>query len=196
LISIHAAALAGGLVFAAAPALAADTILAQSTFDSDLDGWTSTVNGTVSWSAGGGHPGGRMLFSNDTSDSTFVVAPAKFRTGAIDFKKLNNKGYIVFQHELVQNGGTGFVAYEIDMTGPGGAAVFTGGLPLNKLNNWQTVVAPLVQGNWTVSGGSWTALLNDVEDIRIRIELIDGSPDVEAIDNVKIVSHPKGFVPR
>ena len=187
------AALATG---AASWAQAADAVVAQSTFDSDLDGWTATSPSTVTWSAGGGDPGGRVVFSNDNSDSTFIVAPAKFHTGDVDYTRLNNKGYIVFEHELIQNGGTGFLDYEVDISGPGGKAVFKGGMPLSKLNNWQTVVAPLVQGDWTVSDGSWTVLLRDVEDVRIRIETISGSPDTEAIDNVKIVSHPRGFVLR
>ena len=192
---IHVAALAAGLAFATAPA-AADTVLAQSTFDTGLDGWTSNEPSEIEWSATGGHPGGGVLFHDDINDGTWLEAPSKFLSGAIDFRKLDGKAYIAFQHEIVKDSGTGVIDYEIDMIGPGGTAVFLGGPPPQRLNKWFTVAAPLLEGNWTMASGSWKALMTDVTAIWIRVELVHAAPDVAAMDNITLVKVPTGFVPR
>jgi hypothetical protein len=60
------------------------------------------------------------------------------------------------------------------------------------------VAAPLLETQWTVTGGIWADLLANVQGIQIDIELINnsGGTDIEAIDNIELVSHPKGFSPK
>lgn len=60
------------------------------------------------------------------------------------------------------------------------------------------MAAPLLETQWTVTGGTWADLLADVTRIEIDIERINnsGGTDIEAIDNIERVSHPKGFSPK
>src|ERR1700749_4705874 len=156
--------LAAVCVFAGAmPAYAADRVLAQTGFDTGLEGWTSNKTDEISWSAGGGHPGGRVVFTDASNSGTFLIAPSAFLAGSVNYRKLDGKAYFSFEHEIIQNEGTSVVNYEMDISGPGGTAVFKGGLPSAPLNRWQQVIVPLSEGNWTVTSGTWRALLADVE---------------------------------
>jgi hypothetical protein len=58
------------------------------------------------------------------------------------------------------------------------------------------VAAPLLKTQRAVTGGTRSDLLADVTRIEIDIELIDnsGGTDIEAIDNIELVSHPAGLV--
>jgi len=70
---------------------------------------------------------------------------------------------------------------------------------LAKNNKWVTIVAPLVESDWVVSSGSWSALLANVTSIQIPMEMVSnggGGVDQEAMDNIEIVSHPQGFSPK
>jgi hypothetical protein len=193
---VLAAFVAGG-----ASAQAADKVLVQTTFDSDLGGWTATVPAEVAWSAGGGNPGGRAVFTQSVSGPCSLIAPSAFLSGAVNYTALNGKGYISFQHEVVLEKGVSNVEhYTITMKGPGNEAVFTGGEPLaSPTNKWVTVAAPLVRADWTITQGNWTSLLADVEDIEIVISLFGNeavNEDVEAIDNIEVVQHGQGFSPK
>ena len=61
---------------------------------------------------------------------------------------------------------------------------------------WQTVVAPIQQSLWTINTGSWAAILSNVTQVEISIELITNgftpSPsnpgDHDGIDNVILAS--------
>lgn len=178
----------------------ADSAVAQTTFDSDLGGWTSNTPGDVKWNKSGGNPGGEALFTDLTSGvGTVMMAPSSFLSKKIDFTKLNGKAYISYQHRMVKETdvqGTG--NYNIAMSGPGGAASFTGALAIiaKKNNKWITIVAPLVEADWVISSGTWAGLLANVTSLQIPMEMVSngsGATDQEAMDNIEIVSHPQGF---
>ncbi len=101
-VSSRAAVALLGIFAGLVPARAADKILAQSTFDSDLGGWTCNQSGALSWSAAGGNPGGRAVFTDKGSPQAYMNAPSSFLSGAIDYTKLNGKAYISWQHEIIQ----------------------------------------------------------------------------------------------
>jgi len=185
-------------------ALAADSVIAQTTFDSDLGGWTTNTPPDVQWNATGGNPGGEALFTDKTSGvGTIMIAPASFLSPAVNYTKLNGKAYISYQHRMVKETGVlGVGNYNIVMSGPGGTATFTGALAiiLDKKNPWVTVVAPLVEADWAMSnGGNWSDLLANVTSIQIPMEMVSnsgGETDQEAMDNIELVSHPAGFSPK
>lgn len=192
--------IAGTTIFLAHGANAADRVLARSGFDADLEGWTASQD-EVTWSAKGGHPGGRMVFNGTlTGPNCYVIAPNTFLAANINYKKLDGKAYFSWQQELVEEKSiTTVYNYEMRISGPGGSATFDGGQPPLTYNKWFTVVAPIDQANWVVTSGTWAALLTDVENIQVNIELIgsgEGWVDVEAMDNFEVVSHPKGFNPK
>jgi hypothetical protein len=184
-------------------AAGADTVIVKTTFDSDLGGWTTNTAPDVSWSAKGGNPGGEALFNDVTSGvGTFIYAPSTFLSPAINFTKLDGKAYISFQHRMVKETGANSTGnYNIVISGPGGTATFAGGLSIvqAKKNPWMTVVAPLVEADWVMSGGTWAALMANVTSIQVPMEMVSNDPsttDEEAIDNIEIVSMPKGFSPK
>jgi hypothetical protein len=64
-------------VFALALGTQALGVVWESTFDSDLDGWTGS-GGTMSFSATGGNPGGFLRREDADATTMSVFAPAKF----------------------------------------------------------------------------------------------------------------------
>jgi hypothetical protein len=194
--------LAATICLSSAALAAGDTVVVKSTFDTDLDNWTTNTTPDISWSAKGGNPGGMVAFTDVTSGvGTFLYAPAKFQSPAVNYTKLDGKAYISYQHLMVKETGVEAVGnYNIVISGPGGTATFAGALAivLVKKNKWTTVVAPLVEADWVMSGGDWASLLANVTSIQIPMEMVSndgGSIDKEAIDNVELVSVPKGFSP-
>ncbi len=165
-----------------------------SPFTNGSGGWGSNTPAEVAWQSSGGNPGGYLLFTDATNATTYIDAPKTYRGS---YAALNGLGYITFQHKIFSESNVnGYDPYEIRLYGPGGSATFTGGTPTAGSTSWLTVVAPLVEADWSVTSGTWTGLLANVTDLQIDIELVSNSTvpnDVEAIDNVAVVSKPCGF---
>src|ERR1700760_3916277 len=77
-----------------------DVVVVQTTFDSDLGGWTSNTPSEVLWSETGGNPGGDALFTGGSVNATIMIAPASFLSPAVNYTKLDGKAYITFQHQM------------------------------------------------------------------------------------------------
>ena len=82
-----------------------DVVVVQTTFDSDLGGWTSNTPAEVVWNATGGNPGGEALFTDGSGNGTYIIAPSAFLSPAVNYTKLDGKAYISFQHLMVKEGG-------------------------------------------------------------------------------------------
>src|SRR6185312_10887216 len=124
---------------------------------------------------------------------------AKFLSVAIDYTQVDGKAYFLWQHKLVREStATGEHRYEIRMSGPLGAAKFDGGKPvISDVGSWKTVVVPLLQADWYMTSGTWSGLLSNVTSIQIDFELVQNTvidTDVEAIDNIKLISVAKGVL--
>jgi hypothetical protein len=165
-------------------------IIAGSTFGTNLDGWTSNTPSQISWSKTGGNPGGFVLFEDETGDWTVLDAPAKFLGS---YSALNTVGTISFDHKIISETDiASFSPYEVDLSGPGGSATWTGATPTG-LTGWVTVNVPLVQSDWHLNSGTWAGLLANVAQLQIPIELVTnqsspGDVDHEGIDNVALSS--------
>ena len=172
------------------PQMSRAGIIAESNFDSSLEGWTSNTPSQVTWSATGGNPGGFMLFKDATGASTVVDAPAAFLG---NYSALNGVGTISFNDKIIAETGINYISpYEIDLSGPGGSATWTGATP-KGVTGWVTLTAPLDKTDWKVTSGTWLGLLADVTQLQIPIELvtndtIPGDTDHEGIDNVILSS--------
>jgi hypothetical protein len=165
-------------------------IIASSTFDTGLDGWTSNTPTQIAWQSTGGNPGGYIQFTDASSASTVIWAPSSFlgdytSTGVSSISFDDN----IIAETVVQSVGQ----YEIDLFGPGGSATFLGAQPpTNYPTGWITVTAAISDSTpslgWTVNSGSWSGLLADVTEVQIPIELVtNGSEpytDVEGVDNM------------
>lgn len=174
------------------PQVSHAAIIAVSTFDTSLDGWTSNTPSQISWSKTGGNPGGFILFEDVTNAWTVVDAPTAFLG---DYSALK-VGSISFDHKIIAETGIQSLSpYEIDLSGPGGSATWTGATP-KGVTGWVTENVPLVQSDWTINSGTWSGLLADVTQLQIPIELvtndtIPGDTDHEGIDNVMLSSAPE-----
>jgi hypothetical protein len=165
-------------------------IIAQSTFDTSLDDWTSNTPSQVTWSKSGGNPDGFMLFEDATGASTVVDAPAAFLGND---SALNGVGTISYDDKIIAETGIQSISpYEIDLSGPGGSATWTGATP-KGVTGWVTLNVPFDEADWKINSGTWTGLLADVTQLQIPIELvtndtIPGDTDHEGIDNVILSS--------
>ncbi len=159
-----------------------------STFDADMDGWGFSPAAEFTWESTDGNPGGYVRFEDSTGDTGFGYAPEKFLG---DWSDLNGAGYISFDHQIFQTGhlGNGGIArYEINIrSGSENVGMWQGRVP-DSIGSWKRKVAPLIESRWSVTKGSWTALLADVTEVKIRVEMVDNdnSPDrdIVGIDNV------------
>ena len=162
--------------------------IAMSTFDSNLDGWTSNIPTEISWSSIGGNPGGYARHEDSTGNATFLLAPSSFLG---DWSSLNGTGTISFDHKIF-SAGTGinnFVAYQVAISGPDGSAIWLGSTP-NQATDWLSITAPIVETSWSVTG-TWLDILSNVDTLQIRIELVanDGN-DISGLDNIQLSSVP------
>ncbi|MCD4819486.1 MAG: PKD domain-containing protein [Candidatus Cloacimonetes bacterium] len=83
--------------------------------------------------------------------------------------------------------GTSLISdYLIKITGPGGEAI----IPMDEsieeaYYKWKTFSFLISETVWTVNSGSWNAILNNIEEVRLITEFISGT-EVVQMDNIKI----------
>jgi PEP-CTERM motif len=169
-------------------------VIASTTFDNDLGGWTSNTPAQVTWSSTGGNPGGFANFLDATGAGTYIIAPSQY-LGDYQTLGLNGTGTISFDHKIIaETGVIQYNPYEVFLAGPGGAATWEGSTPTG-LTPWVTQTATLnTSDGWTVTSGSWSGLMNNVTSLEIQIELVknqDNSVDQEGIDNVALTAVPE-----
>jgi hypothetical protein len=147
-------------------------------FDSDLEGWTVIEDGTTSWQAAGGNPGGWMRVDDFTEgDWIWAKAPASILGGWTGWQ------YISVDVRIVSGSPSETVDFMI--SGPGGSATFTSGQV--PTSGWLTFTTELEESRWSVTSGTWAALLADVTEFLVRAEYRTGDEAV-GIDNVTLLS--------
>ena len=189
-------------VAAALIALAATSVSAaviQSTFDTDLDGWTQDPapgpGATLSWSSTGGNPGGYLRRGlGDGGGVSVLVAPSKF----LGNRSAWNGGTFQWDGELISgnvgqtynDGGSlaqpDYGTIRIDGGGLFATIDIVPGAPPNSWTNFST---PLTATAFGVSAATWSTILSNVTAIKFSIEAIYGSEE-EGIDNIRMVPPP------
>lgn len=169
-----------------------------STFDTDMDGWVGDAPSFQhTWGAAGGNPGGYIDFLDQSSGTGILNAPAAFLG---DWSALDGVGWlqwdsIVFAESFAPS----TIPFEVEISGPGGTATFTTGVNDSVWYSWVTTTAPLDQGQWSVSSGTWSGLLANVTSLRVLDERVanngtsspDNPGDHDGFDNFgKIVPAP------
>jgi hypothetical protein len=159
-----------------------------STFDTDLDGWANE-DCCLFYSSSGGNPGGYAAFNDGSlASDSHILAPAKFLG---DWSALDDAGSLSWDHTVMDFGSfVELAALSAVISGPGGQALFESRV-LPRQGEWLTIVAPLIRSQWTIQSGTWSALLADVAEVRILIEVVVWGNDewpVEwtGIDNVRL----------
>lgn len=162
----------------------APVVIARSTFDTDLEGWTLIGSGTLTYQSSGGISGGFARFDDisGTGGDGWIIAPSKFLG---DWSGLNGTGTLSWYHTVLSpGGGPTFVPAGVSISGPGGSASWQS--PNLLATYWQFFSVPVDPSVWSVTG-SWSALLANVTTLQIRIEGVhNGGPalDTDGIDNV------------
>ena len=172
-------------------------VIASSTFDTGLDGWTSNTPSQIAWQSTGGNPGGYIQFTDASGDSTVVWASSSFlgNYASLGVSSISFDDNIIAETQVQSVG-----QYEIDLSGPGGSATFLGNQPpATYPTGWIAVTAAIAvdapPSGWTVTSGTWLGLLANVTQVQIPIELVTNSQsgswtDVEGIDNVTLTGSP------
>lgn len=166
-----------------------------SSFDSDLDGWTTTSE-PIAWAQSGGNPGGYVDFVDPGGGPiTFIKSPAKFLG---DWSALNGVGAIEFEHRIFSSEGTDFRYYTVTIgdTSQPNCWTWQGSVPSGP-TDWLTISIPLKESEWSrgLGYGSWDSMISKVNLLNILIESgfysIDNDPiDHDGIDNVKLLPEP------
>ena len=134
----------------------------ESTFDSDLEEWQLTADGTLTWAPTGGDPGGHARVDDwATGQHMHLVSPERFHgdwgwTG-------NIPAMLSVDIYLAESAGWQTNGPVFRISGPGGSAhleLSTSAGP--SQNHWQTFVIPLEKSIWTVTDGPWNDLLHKV----------------------------------
>jgi RHS repeat-associated protein len=163
-------------------------IVAESDFDDGLDGWTAADPAQIDWIDSGGNPNGFLRYTQvPVSGPAFVRAPASFDG---DWSALNGHGTLSFDQKVIDPGPNlnGIQQREVQISGPGGSARWTAPPPAPVPSDWLTFAIPIVESNWQVTSGTWLGLLQNVTDLRIKVELFGNASgsDISGLDNVRL----------
>ena len=164
----------------------------STTFDYNLQGWSSNTPSEISWQSTGGNPGGYIRFADSSSAESLIYAPASYLG---NWSSINGLGTISFDHKIFNIGSNPTsIPYQIGISGLGGEAIWEHNNP-GSSTDWQTLSASITEADWTVLSGSWNSLLHDVVQLSIKIEVISnagpGSPsvfEITGIDNVQLTN--------
>jgi hypothetical protein len=146
-----------------------------------LADWSFMSTGGVSNPGSGGNAGG-FCQVNDGTGTSYAFAPPRYLG---DWSALNGSGSLAIDIRIPSQGGTAVDIPEfIRLSGPGGTAVVA--MPAAALpvvgRVWKTYDFPLQAATWTVTAGTWAALLANVTECRIQVEFINGT-EVIGFDN-------------
>jgi hypothetical protein len=157
----------------------------SSTFDTDLDGWTSSPGGTMTFGATGGNPGGFLRHADADNTDMFVSAPAKFLGDRSSFI-----GGTVSFDGIATDGVTGdYSPYGIVKLRSGGAEVFADLAPANNpAATWSTFSAPLSAPTFGTDPATFAAILGNLTAIEVLTESRIGVVETVGFDNFRLSS--------
>ena len=121
---------------------------AQSTFDTDLDGWTGEGTGSFLYENQGGNPGGfvKFLDISGTTGDGWLVAPTKFLG---DWSSFEGKASLSWDHIILQIGGVPEILQaQAIISGPGGSARCT--TTDYMQTSWKTFSTPIDVTKWAI----------------------------------------------
>lgn len=168
------------------PAIADAQVIADFE-DGNIDQWLVEADGVPSLS-GAGNPG-NCLRVNDQAvgEINEVVAPWAYTGDWSAAQQSDSISFDLFAHELSGNPLAPYELPLITLSGPGGTArILIDTIP--PFDVWHHIAVPLDSSAWIVTG-SWTALMAEVQVLKIRTEFIQGD-EWTLLDNVRIPVTP------
>jgi len=171
-----------GLVMLASHATAASI---ESTFDADLEGWTTSTGGDLAFVSTGGNGGGFLQQTDLDLSDMFVSAPAKFLgdlssllngTLSFDARQVSGNGekYAPFGFITIFNGGN---AISADIAGPEAPAI-----------DWTTFTVTLDAASFGTTPAAVTDVLSNVTMMMVQLESQIGVVEVTGMDNFRLQS--------
>ncbi|GAB4325410.1 MAG: hypothetical protein Kow00127_18180 [Bacteroidales bacterium] len=158
-----------------------------SDFLTDTDNWHSEGDGVYYFEAAQGNPPGCFRVDDDaTGDWNNAFAPVKFLG---DWSMATSSDFLsvdLYNHFISGSPAAGTWVFQI--AGPGGKAqAFVGEHPPYDI--WTNYTATLDPSNWTMISGDWNTLLQQVTEVIVRAEYINGDEFVR-LDNVTLSFTP------
>ena len=161
----------------------AKATIIESTFDSDLEGWTIT-HGTAAWQDDSPDPHAGYLEATDTDgDRMWVHAPGKFLGNLSSF----SGGTIGFDSMYTTANSSPIVRFgEISLTN-GGTTITRDIVPDPLTATWKTYEYSLGYSDWGFANeGSWQTFLGNITAIGVNLESHTSVVEVVGFDNFNI----------
>ena len=155
----------------------------SSGFDADLEGWTGSEGGAVTYNATGGNPGGFLQQTDVDLSDMYVIAPAAYlgdRTsyigGTLSFDAIQLIGpgddYDLFGTVTLRSGGSFVIA---DLALPG-----------NPPRDWASYSITLDGASFGATELDFAAILSNLTAIEVMLESQIGVIESTGFDNFKI----------
>ena len=156
---------------------------AHSTFnDGSLESWTSFQTGGVTNPGVDGNSLGYLHVLDELGVGGYLFAPARYLG---DWSAFDETGALTMDLRVIETPGPfAGIAQFIRLTGPGGSArvgLAAAGFPPGT-QSWTTLRFPLREAEWTVTTGTWSALLANITEVRVAAELFNGD-EILGFDN-------------
>ena len=165
-----------------------DASAIKSTFDADLDGWTTDETGPFQQNGTGGNPDGYLFIDNDEgANNAHIFAPSKF----LDDVSAFDGGTLSFDGNLLNSEGNFYSGADdygtVTIQGQFASATFDllpgGATP--PVNSWETYSVALDSATWGVTPGEWNGILSNVLSLQLSVEAQFGE-EAHGIDNFQI----------
>jgi hypothetical protein len=174
------------LLMVAATLAPAHAALIQSTFDTNLDGWTVINGATYTWVSSGGNPGGYLQATDTAStDMLAVAASPKFTGNLSSF----NGGTLSFDAKLIglkQSANTypGFGRVTLS-DGTNSYTVDLASSPITS--SWLTYSAIFNYTTWGLaSETAWKTFISNITNITVNLETHSGAHETVGLDNFRL----------
>lgn len=160
--------------------ISAQTI--QSTFDTGLEGWTTSSGGSITYSAVGGNPGGYLQQIDLDLQDMFIIAPPAFLGNLTGFQEgtlsfdvrqiVGTADYDPFGIVIIRNGAN-FVA----------ADIVTSGFPGSE---WSTQSVILNASSFGTTPDFFSSIMSNVTALEITLESQFGVFETVGLDNMQL----------
>jgi len=152
----------------------------------DWQGWSFVNTSGVSIQSSGGNPQGYVRIGDQSGAISRAIASSVYLG---NWQGLTDNAAIQLDLNILSHSGNFLINHPlIEISGPGGTATvpFDSTL-LDATEGWKSFSFLLNPTVWTVTEGTWSALLDNVTDISIYPEFFDGGETI-GMDNFRLTN--------
>jgi len=156
-----------------------------STFDTDLDGWTSSSGGSMTFATTGGNPGGFLRDLDLDNTDMFVSAPAKFLGDQSAFAG----GSVSFDGLELDAGPGNYQPYGTITLRSGATSIQADLVPLgNPTATWSTFSIPLSAATFGTTPNTFASVLGNLTAVEVLTESKIGVIETVGFDNFSLTT--------